>query len=96
MDIEERRDWLEDVLKGLKEKIESDSNYLQGRANRNQGVQRSTDVLMSRHLQVLRDIYNTLEAELDTYLVPPPLGQPHTGYTGLITPQYPTNPQPKP
>jgi len=93
MDVESRRDWLEAALAGLDEKIKSDSQYLRGRAQK--GISRATDTLMSRHLQTLQAIYETLEAELDSYLVPAPLPatQVSHGHTGLLNP-YPQNPPP--
>ena len=70
MDEDIKHDWLWKATEALKEKIESDQQYLQKRAA--QGSSTATDLLMSKHLQVLEAILETLEQELNEFILPQP------------------------
>lgn len=82
MDDDQRYDWLLSATKALQAKIDHDSAYLSRRAVR--GTSTATDVLISGDLQNLQAILDTLQLELDEYLMPNPSRPKDMTYTEFL------------
>lgn len=82
MDDDEQYDWLLAATKALQAKIEHDSAYLTRCASR--GTSLAPDVLISNDLQALQAILETLQLELDEYLMPKPSEPKEMTYTEFL------------